>query len=277
MAAGKKKKSSRGARDMRLGVGAVAASVAVLFLLFLSFGGQTAPAEITEPPFTSPPALQDNPYGPEDFGFDGEYLTCLAGESILGIDVSVHQGEVDWQQVRQAGVQFVMVRIGYRGYESGRILADERALENLAGAREAGLRVGAYFYSQALNAEEAREEAAFAMELLEGQTLDLPLVYDWEYVSETARTGQMDPATLTDCTVAFCEAVRAGGFTPMVYFNPHLSQTLLELEDISAYEFWLAMYDVPMTFPYRVRMWQYTQTGRVAGIETDVDINLYLP
>ena len=106
--------------------------------------------------------------------------------------------------------------------------------------------------------------------------LTLPVVYDWEYISWDARTGAVDKRTVTDCTIAFCETVKEQGYTPMVYFNRHQAQDFLYLEELTDYPFWLALYSDRMTYPYRVQMWQYTQTGRVPGIEGDVDINLWL-
>lgn len=274
----KKKKSKKRRGELLPGLGAVAAAMVVLAALFFSLPEPSGPAE-TVPAVTAPSVAEPgaNIYGPEDFAMDGDYLTCIAGESVLGIDVSSHQQTVDWDQVAQAGVKFAMIRLGYRGYESGAVVQDSYALDNLRGAREAGLMVGAYFYSQAVSVEEALEEARFCLELLDGQYLDFPLVFDWEYVSESARTGSFNSRTLTDCTIAFCEAVKAAGYAPMVYFNTHLAREGFLLEELTAYDFWLAMYDTPMEFPYRVQMWQYTQSGTVPGIDAPVDINLYLP
>lgn len=274
----KKKSAKKRSRELWVGFAAVATALVTLAALCLSLPGVTGPAEPV-PQFTAPQIRQpeENIYGPEDFRMENGYLTCTAGESILGIDVSSHQRQVDWQQVADAGVKFVMVRLGYRGYESGAVLMDANVWENLRGARAAGLQVGAYFYSQAVTVEEAVEEAEFCLELLEGYPLDFPLVYDWEYAGENTRTEVFDRRVLTDCTVAFCETVKQAGYEPMVYFNTHLAREGFLLEELTAYDFWLAMYDAPMTFPYRVQMWQYTQTGTVPGIETNVDINLYLP
>ena len=232
----------------------------------------TTPA--TEPSLT----LAPNPYSAEDFDYDENgYLTCLAGESIPGIDVSSHQGEIDWPTVKAAGMEFAFIRVGYRGYNSGTIHADEQALINLSEAKAAGLKIGAYFFSQALTEEEAIEEAQFALSMLEGVELDLPLVYDWEYVSESARTGAMEPDTLLTCVRAFCDEVERGGYEPMVYFNQELVKTLLDITELSEYPFWLAMYSGEMTFPYKIDFWQYSDEGQVPGIEGNVDLDLYFP
>lgn len=196
-------------------------------------------------------------------------------KKVAGIDVSSHQGAIDWTQVAQSGVEFAMIRLGYRGYDSGTLHIDQRAAENLAGAREAGLKIGAYFFSQALNPEEARQEAALALEALGGIELDLPLAYDWEYVTESARTGKMTGAALTECVHAFCGAVEQAGYEPMIYFNRELSRTLLDLSEMRRYPFWMAVYgDEP---GLDVTMWQYTDQGRLPGIEEAVDLNWYYP
>lgn len=223
------------------------------------------------------PPPEANPYGPLDFQYDGKYLTCLAGESVLGIDVSSHQEQIDWQAVADAGVQFVMLRVGYRGYEQGIIQADALAQENYLGAKAAGLQVGAYFFSQAVSTQEALEEADFLLDAIQDWELDMPVVYDWEYIDQDARTGSLDARTVTDCTVAFCQAVEDAGYQPMVYFNRHQAQNYLHLEELTQYPFWLAMYSDRMTYPYKINMWQYTSQGSVPGILGNVDINLFFP
>jgi len=253
---------------------AVAALALVLFLLTPKPGGEPDP---TEPPTeTTEPPIPLSVYGPEDFEFgeDG-YLRCTAGNAVLGIDVSDHQQEVDWQQVADAGMEFAMVRIGYRGYTSGGLYEDERARENLLGAEAAGLKVGAYFFSQATTITEAALEAAWCIDFLEDFDISMPVVYDWEYVSEDARTGNMDQATLTDCAKIFCNSIRQAGYEAMIYFNPTLGETMLELEELVEYPFWLAMYSDQMTYPYAVEMWQYTSKGQVPGITVDTDINIW--
>lgn len=218
--------------------------------------------------------LEQNPYGPEDFSRVNGYLTCTGGPARMGIDVSEYQGTIDWNQVRSAGFDFAFIRIGYRGYRTGEINPDDRGRENLEAARSAGLDIGVYFYAQAVSIEEAAEEARWCLEFLDGYELELPVVYDWEYVSADARTGQMDRATLTECVQVFCDAVAREGYQGMVYFNPSVADTLLDLEALQEYPWWLAMYKDEMDYPYRVDIWQYTETGSVPGIEGDIDIDL---
>ena len=153
---------------------------------------------------------------------------------------------------------------------------DEYARENLAAAAAAGLDVGVYFFSQAISPEEARQEANFVLAVLKETELQMPVVFDWEYVSADARTGNMDRRTLTDCALTFCQVMEDAGYEVMLYFNQHLAQDFLILEELLAYDFWLAMYTDEMTCPYRIRMWQYTEEGSVPGISGNVDINLWL-
>lgn len=224
----------------------------------------------TEPPETLPPS----PYTAGDYAYEGEYLTCTAGETVLGIDVSSHQGVIDWDQVAAAGIRFAFIRLGNRGYMSGDLNADAYAQENLKGAKQAGLKVGAYLFSQAVSVKEAREEAVFALNVLDGVKLDLPLVFDWEYVSGEARTAHVDARQLTDITKAFCRDVEFMGYRSMVYFNSSQARDLLHLQELKQYPWWLAMYDITTEFPCKVDLWQYANTGKVPGIQGNVDVNL---
>lgn len=235
-------------------------------LIILTLFGCSAPQELT-PTETIPP----NRFSPDDFVMEDGFLTCITADAVMGIDVSRYQGDIDWQQVKAAGVEFVMVRLGNRGIAEGTLHEDAYAKQNLQGARDAGLKVGAYFYSQALNIREAEEEAALALEILDGFRLDMPLAFDWE---QESRTENVDARTLTDCTLAFCAAVEEAGYTPMIYFNSFQAQQLLYLQELQDIPWWLAMYDIDRSFPYRMDMWQYSCTGTVPGIEGSVDLNL---
>lgn len=243
-----------------------------LIAVFLAAALLSGCAPIKEP--EPKPTLPSSPYTPQDYQMQDGFLTCTAGQTILGIDVSSHQGQIDWQQVAASGIKFAMIRLGNRGYISGQLSADVYAKANLQGAKQAGVLVGAYFYSQAISVEEAREEAQFALEILGEEKLDLPLVYDWEYVNETARTADVDKRTLTDCTLAFCQKAEQAGYRAMVYFNSTQATSHLYMQELTAYPWWLAMYDITQEFPCKVDMWQYTHTGAVAGIAGNVDVNL---
>ena len=234
----------------------------------------------TDPPPTLPPP-EENPFDYLDFQYEGRYLKLRDGESVTGIDVSHWQKEIDWEQVKESGVEFAMIRLGNRGYESGAIGLDTYAIANLEGAIAAGLDVGVYFFSQALTPEEAEEEAYFVVEQLEPyqEHITMPVVFDWEHVNNaSARTNDMrDPDLLTDCTLAFLQTVEVAGYRPMVYFNRTQSWKYLNLEELKQYEFWLAAYTQRMDFPYKIKMWQYTSSGSVPGVNGDCDVNIYFP
>lgn len=234
-----------------------------------------APTEAPTEPTLPPP--EANPYGPLDFQYDwlGRYLTCQVGKSILGIDVSAYQENIDWNLVRYAGVEFVMIRVGYRGYESGKLVKDNWADRHYRGAKAAGLKVGAYFFSQAVSAEEAVEEAEYTLELLSNWELDMPIAYDWEYISDEARTAEVDGETLTAATIAFLDTIEAAGYDALAYFNWNQSFYKLSMPELKDYHYWLAMYSDRMRYPYKLSMWQYTNTGTVPGIDGTVDLNLY--
>lgn len=219
------------------------------------------------------PILPKNPYKAVDFVWNEGFLQCDG--AVTGIDVSRFQGDVDWQAVKDAGVEFVFVRLGNRHSEDGTLIEDIKAKDNLAGARAAGLKIGAYFFSQAVSAEEAREEAVLALEILGNTKLDLPLAYDWEIVNADARTKSVTDRVLLSCVETFCEAVETAGYAPMVYFNLELSKTLLDPKEIVEYPFWFAQYADAPELPYKMEFWQYSDCGTVPGIEGKVDLNLW--
>ncbi len=232
---------------------------------------ETEPAIPTIPP-------DPNPYSDVDFQYNRHnYLALQNVESWAGVDVSSYQGDIDWKKVKASGIDFAIIRLGYRGYESGKLVEDAYARKNLEGAAAAGLKVGAYFFSQALNTKEADEELEFMLEILGEQYLSMPLVLDWEIPTATARSAKMDGRTLTDIQLHFCKKVSELGYQPMVYFNWHQSEHLYVLHELEDYPFWLALYQDRMTYPWDVEMWQYTSSGRVPGIPGDVDINVYMP
>ncbi|MBE6975929.1 MAG: lysozyme [Ruminococcaceae bacterium] len=246
--------------------------------------GESNPTEVSQPVTEVPtqpsvpvkPTAQPNSFRPADFAYDGDYLSCLTVPYKLGIDVSKYQQNVDWQKVADAGITFVVIRIGGRGYgQSGALYADELAQSHYDGAKAAGLQVGAYFFSQAVSVAEAREEAAYALELTKEWGLDMPIVFDWEYVSDTARTAHSDAETVTACAAAFCDRILESGKQAMIYVRPELEK--LQLDELTQYQQWVAWYSDTMDYPYHFDMWQYTKTGSVPGISGNVDINLFLP
>lgn len=195
--------------------------------------------------------------------------------SQLGVDVSDHQGSVDWNAVAADGVDFAMVRVGNRGYTEGSLYADARYAENVDGATNAGLDVGAYFFSQAVNVDEAREEADFVLELLAGRYLALPVAYDHEPVTDAeGRANNVDRETLTACARAFCERLEEGGYSTMVYGNSG-DMARYDRSNLDDRPVWFAEYDaVQPHAQFDFALWQYTNGGTVAGIATSVDMNL---
>ena len=231
--------------------------------------------ETTEP--TIPP--EANPYSKWDFQYDrSNYLYCTRQDSFPGIDVSSFQGEIDWKQVKQSGIRFAMIRLGYRGYTEGGLRMDSRFEENIRGALEAGLEVGVYFFSQAITPGEAEEEAEFVLEALEGYELAYPVAFDWEPITpgKEARTDALDGETLTQCAAAFCRRVSQAGYVPQVYFNKELGYLVYDLAELKDWSFWLAEYDTAPDFYYGFDLWQYTHAGSVAGIQGNVDLDLDL-
>ena len=219
-----------------------------------------------------------NPYDRLDFQYNkNNYLYCLRQDSYPGVDVSAFQRDIDWQKVKDSGIRFAMLRLGYRGYESGKLVEDEYIQQNLEQTKAVGMPIGAYFFSQALTIKEVDEEIDFMLKVLGDYELHMPIVLDWEIPAANARTAKMDARTLTALQEYFCKTMVEKGYTPMIYFNWHQSNTLLYLNELEAYPFWLALYDNRMTYPYHVEMWQYTASGRVPGIQGDVDINVYMP
>ena len=194
---------------------------------------------------------------------------------IAGIDVSSYQETVDWQAVKEAGIEFAMIRVGYRGYVSGKLELDSCFLDHIEGALNAGLDVGAYFFSQALTEEEAIEEAEYVLTWLEGYDITYPVVFDWEEVESEARTDHMNMLMLTACADAFCRTVEEAGYDAAVYFNQDYGYRQLNLASLLDYQFWLAEYAPTPSFVYDFQMWQYTNEGIIPGIEDEVDLNIY--
>jgi len=196
--------------------------------------------------------------------------------SRVGIDISDHKGEVDWAAVAADGIEFAMVRVGYRGYTEGGIFLDQQFRANIEGARANGIAVGAYFFSSAVNAAEAREEAAFVIEQLAGFELEYPIAYDQEKVPDTAgRANNLSSEQYTANAAAFCEAVEQAGYDAMVYGNKH-HLALLDLDLLGGYPLWYAEYGVNHpTGHFNFTIWQHSESAPVAGVGSTVDMNIH--
>ena len=196
-------------------------------------------------------------------------------DSQKGIDVSKHQGEIDWKGVSEDGISYAFIRAGYRGNSEGKLVEDEYFQDNIEGALEHDIDVGIYFYTQPLTEEEAVEEAEFVLGLIEDYDVAYPVVIDLEETgSDTARTAEMTKEEYTRAAIAFCERIREAGYTPMIYGNIKTFMIMLDMEQIEAYDKWFAYYDTSVYFPYDFTVWQYSSTGAVRGIGGDVDMNV---
>ena len=195
-----------------------------------------------------------------------------------GIDISRHNGDIDFIKVKDAGFDFVFVRVVYRGYgKQGRLVVDELQEKNLKLARNAGLKVGAYVFSQSINEEEAIEEAKLAVDLVKEYGLDLPIVFDPETIrGEIARTDNIEGEQFTNNAIAFCEEIKKAGFTPAIYSNMVWEDYYLDMEKLKDYQIWYADYNkIPQT-PYDFKYWQFSEVGIVDGVEGQVDLNVMI-
>lgn len=215
----------------------------------------------------------------EDFENAGGKISYTGDDydTILGIDVAEHQWEIDWEKVADSGVKFAFVRSGYRGWSQGGLYEDPWFRRNIEEASKAGLELGVYFYSQAVNVAEAIEEAKYVLDQIEGYEITLPIMYDWEIPENApdARTNGLDPSIIGDCGVAFCETIRAAGHDAGIYFTRQLGYYSIDLSRLKGCTLWLADWETDYPgFYYAGNIWQYTQKGEVPGVEGDVDMNL---
>lgn len=220
-----------------------------------------------------------NPYVNSQFQVDENGIMAYNDNTVTskkGIDVSKFQGKIDWSKVKADGVEYAFIRMGYRGYgSSGKMVTDETFETNIKGATSNGVDVGVYFFSQAVNEEEAIEEANYVLEAIEGYDVTYPVVIDIEEVADPdARTADLTQEQRTKNCIAFCETVKAAGYTPMIYGNLKTFFIMLDMEQLEDYDKWFAQYDTQLYFPYEFTIWQYTDEGTVDGISADVDLNV---
>ena len=219
----------------------------------------------THEPVTGNQVIQGDVY---TFGADG-----ALNRTSRGIDVSKFQGTIDWNAVKADGITFAIIRCGYRGYGTGALVEDSTYRRNIQGAINAGLKVGVYFYSQAINEAEAVEEASMVLSLVSGYSLPLGVYYDTESVAG-GRANSISAAERTACAVAFCETIRNAGYRAGVYSYASWFYNALNFANISKYNIWIAQYRDTLSFSYKYNIWQYTGSGRVNGISTAVDMNI---
>lgn len=196
-----------------------------------------------------------------------------AKASKVGIDISSHNGNIDWKKVKESGVDYVILRVGFRGYgEAGTLKIDSNFEKNIKGATAAGLDIGIYFYSQAITVKEALEEASITVKYIKNYKIKYPVYFDTEFSG--GRADKLNKSQRTELAVAFCEAVKKEGYTPGVYASKSFFYDNLVFSELKGYEIWLAHYTSQTDFKYNYRMWQYTCKGAVGGISGDVDVNI---
>lgn len=198
--------------------------------------------------------------------------------SLFGIDVSTYQNEIDWKKVKEDGVDFVFIRIGRRGATTGLLYEDDLFEANYAGAKENGLKVGVYFFSQAISEKEAREEADWVKRHLSGKQIDFPIVYDCEEVvleNETPRMSGLGKEEITANAIAFAQRLSRHRYETIIYTNAYWAGKVYDMEKLSDLPVWLAQYDVDVPeFEHPFCIWQYSDVGEIAGIEGPVDLNI---
>ena len=199
-----------------------------------------------------------------------------------GIDVSYHQGDIDWEKVKQSGVRFAFIRVARRTLDGGTLDMDKRAIENIEGAISVGLPIGVYIFSQAVNQTEAIEEANYIVKAIEPykDKITLPVVFDYEYGDVQGNSGRLEKANLskssaTNNCLAFCNTVKEAGYTPMVYVNRDILVHDLDASILERYyPIWLAHYTYETDYEGQYTYWQYSSNGKVDGIEGRVDLNV---
>lgn len=233
---------------------------------------------------TSPEIQTDNTPKSGQIQLNTEYLTEQNGrkcyqdpdwEVLTGIDVSEYQESIDWEAVKQDGIDFAIIRAGYRGYGYGKIVEDVQFQQNISAATQADIDVGIYFFSQAISLSEAKKEARYVADLIKDHPIQYPVVFDMEIITEDDRILRLSPKEKTQIAVAFCEEIKKLGYTPMIYGSTSWLQNAVFLEEFLKYNLWISDYSNAPDFPYPIKMWQYTSSGTVSGIEGKTDLNLY--
>ncbi|MBP9996928.1 MAG: hypothetical protein KBT19_06585 [Lachnospiraceae bacterium] len=216
---------------------------------------------------------------PEMNDDETEYIgdvSYLAGNTKRGVDVSKFQGDIDWKKVQNDNIDFAYIRLGYRGYGSGKIVLDEKYEDNIAACNEIGMDCGVYFFTEAKNTEEAVEEAEFVIENLEGYSTQLPVVLDVEQSADVneSRTKNITAEERTEIIKAFFDRIEEAGYETMIYGNLKSLMIMTEYNKLEDYRKWFAYYHYPLRFPYEIDIWQYRSTGTVDGITGDADLNI---
>lgn len=223
-------------------------------------------------------ALEQNTYDESKFVYEKPFMKYMVSgkeKSYLGVDISANSGDVNFYRLKNAGCDYVMIRVGSRGYSSGRIVMDEKHQDYMAKAEKAGLDIGVYFYSQAVTEEEIYEEVDAVIEAIDDYHITYPIVFDMEMVDgDFARTDALDVDTRTLLAKTFMEEIEEAGYKPMLYGNKEWLLTKLNLEELQDYDVWLDQTANTPDYPYQYQMWQYTQKGTVNGVEEPTGLSI---
>ena len=201
-----------------------------------------------------------------------------AAKKHYGIDVSYYQGDINWNAVKSSGVEFVFIRVGYRGLTTGGLNMDTKFNEYMQGALSANLKVGVYFFSQAITPGEAIEEANYTLERIAGYNLSLPVVIDYEYGGDGSRlySANLSKEAATSVCAAFCNRIASAGYSPMIYANKNMLENNLDGASLGeTYKIWLAHYTEKTSYANKYSFWQYTSDGYVNGISGRVDMDVW--
>lgn len=222
-----------------------------------------------------------NSYNTENFYIDDGFMAYHDDEgnklSHLGVDLSYHQENVNWDELAASGIEFVMLRCGYRGYSEGGLVKDEKFDEYARACNERDIPLGVYFFTQAVSVEEAEREAEFTLELIKDYKISYPVAIDTEYVSDKeARTNleEIDEDLRSKMCIAFCEKIKEAGYYPMIYASENWIRRELDFEALQDYDFWAPQYLEENDFMYDFTIWQYTERGFIKGVDEQVDLDI---
>lgn len=195
--------------------------------------------------------------------------------SFVGVDISKYQDYVDFVKLQKAGVDYVMLRVGARGYGSGQIVMDDYFQDNIKRATDAGLQVGVYFFSQAITEDEAREEANFVLENIMDYNITYPVAFDMEHIeNDTARIDSLSKSEKTKITKAFLDTIQDAGYKAMIYGDKEWLLKDIDMSKLTAYDIWLSQIEDIPDYPYKFTMWQYNTTATIDGIAGYTDLNI---
>lgn len=225
--------------------------------------------------------------GNRDLGITNKYRVKVNGTNVYftenkdrynGIDVSSWQGDIDWAKVKKENIDFAIIRVGYRGYGTGKLVVDKKFEQNIVGAKNNNINTGVYFATHAINVNEGIEEANYTINNIKKYNITGPVVIDTESSGDNGRADNLSKSLRTQIVKAFCETIKNAGYTPMIYASKYWLRDNLDMSQLGYYDVWLAHYtgskDKPSDYNGNYTIWQYTSSGRINGIYTNVDMNV---